>query len=375
MNKKKEFPSIEESSYKLHCGGLDYEKAPLEIREKFSFTKSQQEDFYLYVKEKALVRGLVLLSTCNRLELYVSQKKGGTIAPFSLICAFLSLSPQEFSPYMTEYVGEEVFTHLCHLSSGLKSQIFGEDQIITQVKLAQKMAREFQGIDSFLEVVFRLGITCGKKIRTSLDLAKRDTSMSKKVVEIAKERGLTQFLVIGNGEMARHVGEMLVSVGATVFMSVRSYRHSEVSLPKGVVAVSYSSIYHVMPQVESVVSATLSPHFTVNYTQFSQISPYPNVLFDLAVPRDIDMTLNTLPDVVLFNVDDLSQGMGGEHQEYLLEQVKGIVVNYQRDLNQWVFYSLREEKKREPSDISDMNENNDKRENKPLGNQRKGNIL
>lgn len=344
MNMKpSSYPTMTDSNYRLLCGGLDYEKAPLEIRECFSFTKTMQQDFYEFVKEQPFVLGAVLLSTCNRMELFVSTEKQHSVSPFSLICNFLNLDRAQYQAYFKIYQQEEVFTHLCHLASGLKSQIFGEDQIITQVKLAQVTAREFQASDGMLEVLFRLGITCGKKIRTELNLAKRDTSMSKQVVTVAKQKEIQHVLVIGNGEMARHVGALLIEDGLKVTMSVRSYRHSEVQLPKGVTAVDYGQIYEVIPHMDGVVSATLSPHFTLNYAQFSALSSYPKVLFDLAVPRDIDPTIATLPKIELFNVDQLSQGVSSPFQQELQQEVDLIVSKYKEDLRKWVYYKEQQE--------------------------------
>lgn len=330
----------------LH-GGLDYRKASLEIRELFSLTKSKQQDFYLFLQTKEEISGAVLLSTCNRCELFLSVPKTSTPlpSPFGLICDFLQLNWDKYQEYSESYEEKQVFTHLSHLASGVKSQIFGEDQIITQVKLAQIMAREFQAIDSYLEVLFRLGITCGKKIRSDLNLAQRDTSMSQKVLEVGKNLGISRYLVVGNGEMARHVGELLTKEHSTVYMSVRSYRHNEVKLPKDVIPVNYEEIYSIMPQVEAVISATLSPHYTIIHSKYSELKPYPKILFDLAVPRDIDPHITNLEGIQLYNVDQLSQYTEGNapFQKELLENIKKIVDKYQKDLDKWVFYKWREE--------------------------------
>lgn len=322
------------------CHGLDYRKAPLEIRELFSFTKTQQEDFYGFLRSKPEISGAVLLSTCNRMELFLSLPPQENIAPFSLACEFLGKNPEDYEEYILKYEGIHVFTHLSHLASGVKSQIFGEDQIITQVKYAQTMAREFQGSDSYLEVLFRLAITCGKKIRTQLNLAKRDTSLSKQVVSVANSHQLKEFLVIGNGEMARHAGESLLAEGFSVFMSVRAYRHSEVKLPTGVKVVDFEDIYTIMPKVDSIVSATLSPHYTVNFTQFSKLSQYPKILFDLAVPRDIDPKLLDLPEVQLYNVDKLStlEHTPPQYREEIMVELNKIVAKYEKDYEKWVLY-------------------------------------
>lgn len=325
-------------SYPYQCQGIDYEKASLSSRELFSFTKTQQEDFYLFLRTKPEVSGGILLSTCNRMELFISFKHESSLSPFSLITEFLGIKSEDYTHLLKNYTGKEVLFHLCYLSSGLKSQIFGEDQIITQVKLAQTMARSFQVTDSYLEVLFRLGITCGKKIRSELHLTQRDTSMSHQVARHCESLGISSVLVIGNGEMARHVSEILLANSCTVTMSVRRYKHGEVELPKGVEGIDYDKIYQWMPKVDGIVSATLSPHFTIDYKRFQELSHKPKYLFDLAVPRDIDPKIGTLPDMNLYNVDDLSQGAGTEHREVLLKESETIIKKYEKELDKWIYY-------------------------------------
>lgn len=325
-------------SYPYQCQGIDYEKASLSSRELFSFTKTQQEDFYLFLRTKPEVSGGILLSTCNRMELFISWKQDCPLTPFSLIAEFLAIKEDEYTHLLKNYTGKEVLFHLCYLSSGLKSQIFGEDQIITQVKLAQTMARSFQVTDSYLEVLFRLGITCGKKIRTELHLTQRDTSMSHQVARHCKELGISSVLVIGNGEMARHVSEILLANSCRVTMSVRRYKHTEVALPRGVEGIDYEKIYQCMPKVEGIISATLSPHFTIDYKRFQELSQKPKYLFDLAVPRDIDPNIGEIPEIKLWNVDDLSQGAGTEYQEDLLKESETIAKKYEKELDKWIYY-------------------------------------
>lgn len=272
------------------------------------------------------------------MELFISWKYVSDTSPFSLIAEFLAIQEEEYVHLLKNYTGKEVLYHLCYLSSGLKSQIFGEDQIISQVKLALSMARSFQLTDSYLEVLFRLGITCGKKIRTELHLAQRDTSMSHQVGKICKDHGISNLLVIGNGEMARHVAEILVAQSCQVTMSVRRYKHSEVELPRNVVGIDYEKIYHHMPKVEAVISATLSPHFTMDLKRFEELSQKPRYLFDLAVPRDIDPQIGELASIHLWNVDDLSQGTGAEYQEELLKQSEIIAKKFEKELDKWIYY-------------------------------------
>lgn len=332
--------------YPYACQGIDYEKATLENRELFSFTKPKQEDFYQFLRTKEEINGAILLSTCNRMELFLTYQQNSKQElklPFSYICEFLSLDEKKYQHLLQNYQGKEVFTHLCLLASGVKSQIFGEDQIISQVKLALSMSREFQVTDSYLEVLFRLGITCGKKIRTELNLAQRDTSMSGEVVKLIESNNISQVLVIGNGEMAKHVAERLSRTSCKIFMSVRQYKHRFVKVPNGINPVDYDRIYEIMSDMDSVISATLSPHFTIDYDRFSKLKNKPKLLFDLAVPRDIDPNIGKMLDIHLYNVDDLSKNLMPDGRSEILEEISTLVKKYEKELDKWFYYKEKGE--------------------------------
>lgn len=322
-------------SLSLYYGGLDYQQTPLAVREQFAFTSSQEESFYHWILSQEGVRGSVLLSTCNRLELYLSMEEGYSPSIPSLLCQFLHRDPQKETAVFHQLEGYSVFAHLSLLSAGMKSQIFGEEQIISQVRLAQTQARLAKAMDSYLEVLFRLAITCGKKIRSQVPLHQRDTSLSHQVAQhIVAHKGKS-VLVIGNGEMARHVSSTLLAHGLEVAMTLRRHGQGLPSIPQGVTTIPYTQRYHHLSQVDAVVSATRSPHFTLLYEEYSAIAPYPTLLFDLAVPRDIQGDIASLSGVLLFHVDDLRQSPS-PWRETLLAQAMPLVEKYQQDYIHWL---------------------------------------
>ena len=134
--------------------GLDHSAAPLELRERLSFTKTAAGEMALELTKQPGVEGAVLLSTCNRTEVYLSCSAGG-IDPGRLLCAAAGCSYGDFSEAFATRRGDGCARHLMEVSCGLRSQILGEDQIITQVKSALETARAAGAADACLETLFR----------------------------------------------------------------------------------------------------------------------------------------------------------------------------------------------------------------------------
>ena len=148
--------------------GIDHSMAGIDIRQRFSLAKSRQQQILQALFHMEMVEGAVLLSTCNRTEIYLSCREGFSPDPFALFCQAANLPFEDCQGLYKVRRGEECFDHLCLLGSGALSQIWGEDQIITQVKNAITLAREEHCADSLLEVFFRTAVTAAKKIKTTL---------------------------------------------------------------------------------------------------------------------------------------------------------------------------------------------------------------
>jgi len=158
--------------------GIDYTLAPIDIREKFSFTKSTLQAVYNDLLKNENIFGAVIVSTCNRTELYLSCEEGLYINPFELLCDAANFDYEEYSNMHVLRTGVDVIRHLCELACGVKSQIWGEDQIITQVRNAIELAREMNASDSTLEVMFRIAVTSAKKVKTTLKLSSTERSIA-----------------------------------------------------------------------------------------------------------------------------------------------------------------------------------------------------
>ncbi|MCL2409847.1 MAG: hypothetical protein FWC96_09630 [Oscillospiraceae bacterium] len=317
--------------------GIDYNLASIDLREKFSFTDETLTGAYERLKNMPEIRGAVLISTCNRTELYVSSGDD-EINAFGLLRDLAGVVGNGLSGYTANGLG--VMRHLCGLAGGLKSQILGEDQIIAQVKEAIKTARELRAVDSILEVLFRESIAAAKMIKSKITLGTREDSIVHRALEAIEKHGnVKRALVIGNGEIGRLMTKTLVENGYHTTMTLRTYRHGETLVPPGTHTVNYAARYDKLSDCDVLISATRSPHYTIVAEQVRKDTAYPKLWLDLAVPRDIDPEIvMKLPDAVYYDVDTLSAGETYQNRAEKETQASEIIEKYVADFEKWLSY-------------------------------------
>lgn len=314
--------------------GIDHSCADLARRERFALSAEQQKEVYARAAEHPGVLGVVTLSTCNRTELYVSVEDGVQLPPFSL----LAHVPQAEWEGCAVLETEAAFFHLASMASGLKSRIFAEDQILTQVKAALRQARAHHAADSALEVFFRTAVTAAKRIKTELQFSHGDVAAATAAKDlICADTSVRRVLVIGNGEMGRACAASLAAAGLEVSMTLRQYRHGAPQIPHGVTAIDYAERYRAMERFDAVVSATASPHYTVKADELSGCTSLPRLYLDLAMPRDIDPAVALLPHTRVFDIDQIADSSGVRcRQSEKLAQAEAIIGQGLRDVQSWV---------------------------------------
>ncbi len=317
--------------------GIDWKRADMDGREAFSFTQNQVGRLCARIAALDGVTGCVLLSTCNRTELYLSGGDG--LQPAQVLCD-VARAPEAAELFETRR-GDEAARHLMRVSCGLCSQILGEDQIVSQVKRAYQIAHEADCADAVLSQLFRLAATAGKRSRTQVRLSAAPLSVAGQAVELIADsmgelRG-RRALVIGNGEMGRLASSLLVARGCEVTVTLRSYHHGQTIVPAGCRTIPYDDRMSVADSCDILLSATTSPHFTVTYAEMAKLTRVPQVVCDLSMPRDIEPTVRTLPGVTFFDMDS----MGGRDAHINVEdqkQVEDIIEEEMAELTRWQTY-------------------------------------
>ncbi|MBS7007404.1 glutamyl-tRNA reductase [Anaerostipes sp.] len=321
---------------KLSMIGIDYHTASVDEREPFAFTDSGAVRFMQSVKEADPEASCIVLSTCNRTELWFYHLDRD---PLDYLFSQLSITEDSKRSLFVCREDEEAVFYLMELASGIHSQILGEDQIISQVRDALERARECCKPDPVLDTLFRMAVTAAKKVKTDTRIGSRDTSVPERAVSILEERYGSfrekQCLVIGNGEMGRLLASWLVHKKAQVSMTLRQYRKQDVLIPAGCGVIPYKARYEAMGSMDFIFSATRSPHYTVQAQQAAEVFQKQRsyVFADLAVPRDLDPKLAQLPGCRLLSMDDLGiqTSVNGEEmkkaREILREQT-GEFINW-----------------------------------------------
>lgn len=320
--------------------GIDYGKASVDVRAQFSFTKKNAVQAMERLKKMPGVYGCIILSTCNRMELWASLQEEWEGSLYGFLCEEKDKRPEDFQKYFVQRTEREAVEHLFYLTSGLKSQILAEDQIITQVKDALALSREAYCTDNVLEVLFRTAVTAAKKVKTEVSFSRGNVSVIHQAIEKLKAQGFPlqgkNCMVIGNGEMGRVAALALKEAGADVTVTVRQYRSGVVNIPQGCQRINYGDRMEFLPQCDLVVSATASPNLTITKEGLEEAGISGSlVLIDLAVPRDIDPLAGALGNVRLYDIDSFKIDAVSPKLQESLERAGAILGEQMEDFYSW----------------------------------------
>ena len=310
--------------------GIDHKRASLDVRSSFSLTRRRIEEFYTYVIARTAAQGCVLLSTCNRMEVWMSHDENTVLSPTDVLCGFLNADPERYREYFVELSGDSAVSRLFRIACGLESRIIGEDQIITQVREALAFARSNYAADNSLEVLFRCAVTAAKRVKTETRLSAADQSVIHTALDSLKNQGTDiageRCLVIGNGMMGKLSAQALLERGADVTVTVRQYHSGIVDIPLGCRRIDYQARYEVLPECSLVVSATSSPNYTLRKQELERLSPDHTInMIDLAVPRDIERDAALLPWVTLYDIDSFQIDMRSEQLKNNIKMAETVI--------------------------------------------------
>lgn len=275
------------------------------------------------IKYPAL-HGIVILSTCNRLEIYAATTdiEVGLNSIKKFLAQHGETEEKQIEQYLYVHTLYDAVRHLFRVVSGLDSMILGETQILGQVGTAYEEAYETKVTNKVINVFFQNALTVGKRVRTETLIDQHPVSISYTAVELAEQKfgelcGKS-ILILGAGEMSALTAKHLVAAGATsVLVSNRSYDRAVLLAREfSGQAVRFDDMDEYLSQVDIVISATASKHFVLLPERLKQVvlqrKGRPLLLIDIAVPRDIHPDVSDLDGVTLYDIDDL-QGVIDKH--------------------------------------------------------------
>lgn len=303
----------------LLCLGLNYRTTPVEVRERVAFPEAQVPTAVHEVRSLPGFAESVVLSTCNRVEIYATCQPDTLPSAHQTLVDYLvqrfQLTPDQAQSLVTYRHGPtEAARHLFRVVSGLDSMVLGETEIFGQVKAAYKVALDTGSTGRALNKLFQQAFTVGKKVRNDTTIQRGSTSVGSVAVDLAeKVHDLREcrVMLVGAGEMSRTCAQSLLSRGAkSIIVSNRSYdRAVELATEMGGTALKFDEWEHALHEVEVIISSTSAPHFVIKPELIQSVMRKrkwdPLLIIDIAVPRDVDPEVNKIEGVYLYDIDNL----------------------------------------------------------------------
>ncbi len=312
--------------------GLNHKTAPVDVRERFSIPKPSVRNGLANLNEYAGLSEAVVLSTCNRSEVYAVvddvEEDRDTLKQFMFDMAG---NEENIDEYLYSFTEEECIRHLFRVAASLDSLVLGEGQILSQVKEAYAIAREEGTTSTVLNTLFHRAIATGKRVRTETRIAYNSVSVSYAAVELAREKFGTlegrKALIFGAGKMAELTAKHLMARGiAKIYVANRHIEKARILAEQfHGEAVPFAVALRGAIDVDVVVTSTGAPHYVVKPWETQQLMTKrqgrPIFFIDIAVPRDVDPEVGDIRGVTLYNIDALESVVDEHVQERREEAV------------------------------------------------------
>src|SRR5690349_16708985 len=320
------FPSIllmsttaNAAKIKVALIGCSHRTAPVELRERVAFTQQQALEAADELRHKGILEEAVVLSTCNRSELYgVPSSDGGVVteAMEAFLTDYHRISRSELNGKLYRWIGPEAVRHLYRVTSGLDSMMLGEAEILGQVKTAYGQALDHGSTGPVLNRVFQGALEVGKRVRAETEVAARPMSVALAGVKLAERvfgnlKGHSA-LIVGAGAVAEQVVEHLRNRGiGSLRVANRSHDHaSELAERMGGETVAWASLEDVLGAPDIIVTSVSSGAVLTREMLDAALAARngrPVFVVDLGVPRNVDSDAADLYNLYLYNIDDLGE--------------------------------------------------------------------
>jgi glutamyl-tRNA reductase len=300
--------------------GLNHKTAPIALLERLAIPEErlgkalQQLTGYEHVAEG------VVLSTCNRIEVYAAVTKfhGGAQNLRNFLAEFCHVAPEDFADHLYTYHDEGAVRHLFRVAGGVDSMVVGESEILGQVRRSHRFAEDENSIGPVLGMAFRRAMRVGKRARSETAIGRNPASISSAAVELARrafEEGTLagrSVAIVGAGKMGRLAAAALASAGATdVVILNRSKDRAQAAAEEfSATPRPFEELPEVLASADIVISSTTAPRTVIDHDMVAEAldrrSPQrPLLIVDIAVPRDVDPEVGHLSGVVLRDIEDL----------------------------------------------------------------------
>jgi glutamyl-tRNA reductase len=316
---------------KLLVTGVSHKTAPVEVRECLAFPEPGLPQALHSLKSRAGVSEACILSTCNRVEITVTTED--LVDPQALVDEFLRESrmvpPASIEPYLYRHEGQSAIHHLFRVASSLDSMVVGEPQILGQLKSAYGVAKTEGALCGWLEGLLERAFSVAKRVRSETGIGQMAVSVSYAAVELARKifgsLNNRTVMIAGAGKMSELAARHLRRSGAThVFVTNRTHQRAiEMATLFQGTPVEYSRFVAMLPEVDILIASSGAPHYILHKDEMQRVIAArrnkPMFLIDIAVPRNIEPSVNALDNVFLYDIDDLQEVVNANLRERLKE--------------------------------------------------------
>ncbi|MGP7816811.1 glutamyl-tRNA reductase [Niallia sp. 01092] len=330
--------------------GLNYKTAPVEIRERLTFDSLSIGEAMNQLQHKKSVLENVIVSTCNRTEIYavVDQLHTGRYYIKEFLSEWFGIEQKEFVPYLFVYEQDGAINHLFEVACGLNSMVVGETQILGQVRDSFFEAQKIKAVGTVFNQLFKQAITLAKKAHTETEIGGNAVSISYAAVELAKKIFGTienkNVLILGAGKMGELAIQNLYSNGAkNVTVINRTFEKAQGLADRFEgKAKPFNELQCALMDADILISSTGAKNFVITKTMMQNIEKVrkgmPLFMVDIAVPRDLDPALAELESVFLYDIDDLEGIVEANLQERQKEAAKAMLMIEEEivEFNQWL---------------------------------------
>ncbi|MBV2128261.1 glutamyl-tRNA reductase [Arsukibacterium indicum] len=328
--------------------GINHKTAPVSLREKVAFAPEQVHEALRELATATAVTDAIILSTCNRTELYFNGTNNQAEQVITWLAQFHQLNVNDLQPHLYLHHDRQAAEHLMRVAAGLDSLVLGEPQILGQVKQAYNQSRQAGTINPQFERLFQKTFAVAKDVRTNTDIGANAVSVAFAAVSLARQifgkLEKVRVLLIGAGETIELVARHLAEQGAReLTVANRTYERA-VQLAEQFAAkvITLSQVPAQLPQADIVISSTASTLPIVGKGMVEQALKKrrhkPMFLVDLAVPRDIEQQVGELEDAYLYTVDDLQSivAQNVSSRQQAAEQASDMIRLGAEDFLQWL---------------------------------------
>ncbi|SFC55046.1 glutamyl-tRNA reductase [Bacillus sp. OV322] len=330
--------------------GLNYKTAPVEIREKLSFDEAELAEAMKALKNKKSILENVIVSTCNRTEIYVVGDQVHTSRYYikEFLSEWFGIEQEEFSPYIFVYEGDGAAEHLFQVACGLNSMVLGETQILGQVRQSYMLAQQEKTIGSVFNHLFKEALTLAKKAHSETEINTNAVSVSYAAVELAKKifgsLDGKNVLILGAGKMGELAVQNLHGNGAGNLTVINRTHEKAAALAQRFSgqAKELSQLQSALAEADILISSTGAKDFVITKDMMDNVDKVrkgrPIFMVDIAVPRDLDPAISESENVFLYDIDDLEgivQSNLAERKK-AAENIRLMIEQEIVEFNQWI---------------------------------------